>query len=118
MDPDEIVRNLEGAILREPHGQEVAKIHSAGIEQAGQELRFEVEDFGTRREYAWTVETQQVIDTAGVSPGLDDIQRAITDLFTSDEGRRSVIESGVSQDPGEAAVDAVSPGPGDPELDL
>jgi hypothetical protein len=42
---------------------------------------------------------------------VEDVQSAVMNLYTRDEGDRSVLGGG-------SPLDSGSPGPGDPELDL
>jgi hypothetical protein len=111
LDPEEIARDLTDAILREPDGEEIAKINSVDIEESGRTLLFEVDDYGAGEKYRWTVDAQRVIDEAGSLAAVDDVQSAVMNLYTRDEGDRSVLGGG-------SPLDSGSPGPGDPELDL
>jgi len=117
VDPEEIVRNVEGAILREPGGDKIAKIESAGVEESGRMLWFEVEDFGAGEKYGWTVDTQKVIGEVGYRSAAHEIQAVVRELYKRDEGDRSVLEKGISWH-GQRLADSGSPGPGDPDLDL
>lgn len=110
MDPEEIARDLTDAILREPDGDEIAKIDSVDFDVTGQTLFFKVNDYGVGKKFGWTIGTQRVIDEAG-SEAARDVRSAVMNLYTRNEGDRSVLGGG-------GPVGSGPPGPGDPELDL
>jgi hypothetical protein len=111
LDPERIARDLTDAVLREPEGEEIAKIDAVEIKESGRTLLFKVDDFGAGAKYRWTVDTQRVIDEAGSRPAVGDIRSAVMNLYTRDEGDRSVLGGG-------SPLGSGSPGPGDPGLDL
>ena len=128
MDPEEIMRHVQGAILRKPDGPEIGKIDSVDMTDSGKKLRFEIEDYSAGERYSWIVDTQRVMGVVDVYFAADEINTAVTDLYTEDEGYRSVLgfagtvegdnPQGIGTEAGERVLDSGSPGPGDPELDL
>ena len=112
LDPEDIARDLTDAVLREPDGDEFAKIDSVELDGSGQTLFFKVNDYGAGKKYSWTIETQRVIDEAGAKAATHDVRSAVMNLYRRDEGDRSVLGGGSPLGSGSP------PGPGDPELDL
>ena len=94
MDPEDIARDLTDAVLREPDGDEFAKIDSVEFDGSGQTLFFKVNDYGAGKKYSWTIETQRVIDEAGAKAATHDVRSAVMNLYRRDEGDRSVLGGG------------------------
>lgn len=108
----ELAAQLEGVILRGPAGAEVARIVSAEVKKAGQELWLELEEDGAERTQLWAVQTRQLVRMAGGTLAVDRIRSAIADPYTREHPARG---GGARYG---NPVSGGSPGPGDPDLDL